>query len=127
MKRAIVAAALLCWAGAAPAHAETMTPPGTWMKAIKISLKTRLSGGEKAKFSRMFYDPQSLAMGAAIPVCGKVTSQESGEEVRKTRFFYALVTLPNGFNHPVIDGVRIGRSQSETGEIWQTCFKLGLI
>jgi hypothetical protein len=120
---ALAAGLLLLSAG--EVCAESATPPGTWMLVIKDGLRNRLVGGERAKFSRMFYSSKPLETGG-FPVCGKVTSQENTDEGRKTRYFYG-VFQPEGADEPAFTDVRIGKTTAETGEIWQKCSKLGLL
>jgi hypothetical protein len=120
---ALAAGLLLLSAG--EVRADSATPPGTWMLVIKDGLRNQLTGGEHAKFSRMFYGHKPLAAGG-FPVCGKVTSQESANEGRQTRYFYG-VFQPEGADEPAFTDVRIGKTTAETGEIWQMCSKLGLL
>lgn len=126
MGKAIIAALLvICCVGAAEARMQT--PPAVWMKAIKNALKAQLTGSDGAKFSRMFYDPGTSKVGT-VAVCGRVISQEDGDADRTMRFFYAEVTPSGGLQEsPAVSTIRIGLTPSETGEIWQTCQKLGLM
>jgi hypothetical protein len=96
------------------------------MKAIKQAVKLQLSGAVGAKFSRMFYDGE-VAGADGYRVCGRVTSKETGDAERTTRFFYGMVTLPADFDHPVIADVRIGRTDTDIATIWKTCLKQGLL
>lgn len=120
-----LAAGLLFLSGG-EVRADSMTPPGTWMLVIKEGLRNRLAGGEHAKFSRMFYDGKALAAGG-FAICGKVTSQESTEEGRKTRYFYGVFVPDAQADEPAFTNVRIGKTTAESGEIWQICSKLGLL
>jgi hypothetical protein len=124
MIRALAVGLSLLCAGAV--HAESQTPPGTWMLVIKDGLRNRLVGGARAKFSRMFYDSKALAAGG-FAICGKVTSQESAGEGRKTRYFYGVFLPESAADPAAFTDVRIGRTTAESGEIRQTCSRLGLL
>lgn len=118
--------ATLASLAALPASAEAVTPPGTWLKVIKSTVRLSLDDGEKAKFSRVFFAGSSTTDGT-YPVCGRVISQETGDTKRTMRYFHGVMALPGDFDHPVFLQIKVGKAAADTSEIWQTCLRLQLL
>lgn len=107
------------------AHAERITPPGTWLRMMKLAIRDNLGAKDWARISGVYVD-RAIRSGNN-PVCGKVTATLGSDGGRVTRLFYAEVSVEDAVNVAKMTHFEVALNLNEQARISTRCEKLGLM
>ena len=118
-------AALAVILSTACAHAERVTPPGTWLRMMKQTIRKELGARDWARISSVYVD--HIIKYGGNPVCGKVTATLGSDAKRETRLFYGVVAVSRDLKQASLVDFEVAKSSDQRVRIVTRCKDLGLI
>jgi hypothetical protein len=123
MKAACLAVAVIVLSGTS-AYAERITPPGNWLRMMKLTIRSSLGARDWARISGVYVD--HIIRTGDNPVCGKVTATLANDTRRITRSFYGVVSVDQGSKLATLVHFDVATDAVASEKISTRCAILGL-
>lgn len=107
------------------AHAERVTPPGTWLRMMKQTIRKELGARDWARISSVYVD--HIVKYGDNPVCGKVTATLGSDAERETMPFYGIVSVSRDLKQASLVDFEVARDSDQRVRIVAKCKDLKLI